>query len=157
MSGCRSIARVWSGPERRCAGVSRSTNSVSITCRFCAGRCRWKRRQPVSDEPVLPELPVKVIVERFALQELALGEPMLGTAAGSRRKVRRSRQPVRRAQVRLRGAAPRCAGPPSINLDYVPQTNRLALELAHQDLPAALRPGCSTCPELPPVDLRLAG
>jgi translocation and assembly module TamB len=36
---------------------------------------------PVSDEPILPELPVRVIVDRFALQELTLGAPVLGTQA----------------------------------------------------------------------------
>ena len=30
---------------------------------------------------ILPELPVKVIIKQFAVQELALGEPVLGVAA----------------------------------------------------------------------------
>lgn len=36
---------------------------------------------PGADEPLLPELPVKVQIQNFALQELALGEPILGVAA----------------------------------------------------------------------------
>jgi translocation and assembly module TamB len=36
---------------------------------------------PGEDEPLLPELPVKVEVEDFTLQELVLGEPVVGLAA----------------------------------------------------------------------------
>jgi translocation and assembly module TamB len=36
---------------------------------------------PGADEPLLPELPVKVQIMDFTLQQLALGEPILGVAA----------------------------------------------------------------------------
>src|SRR5271165_5547785 len=32
-------------------------------------------------QPILPQLPVKVIVKQFAIQELSLGEPVIGVAA----------------------------------------------------------------------------
>ncbi|MBM6594851.1 translocation/assembly module TamB domain-containing protein [Microvirga pudoricolor] len=34
-----------------------------------------------ADQPILPELPVKVEIQDFALRELVLGEPVIGTAA----------------------------------------------------------------------------
>jgi translocation and assembly module TamB len=36
---------------------------------------------PGEDQPLLPELPVKVEIKEFRLAELVLGEPLLGTAA----------------------------------------------------------------------------
>ncbi len=36
---------------------------------------------PDSDQPILPELPVKVAIADFNLRELVLGEPVIGTAA----------------------------------------------------------------------------
>ena len=69
---------------------------------------------PVSDEPILPELPVRVIIDRFALQELVLGEPILGTAArlsaqappSSATRPRGSISPSRPSASTLRGGFP---------------------------------------------------
>ncbi len=77
-------------------------------------------------QPILPELPLKVIVKQFAIDELALGEPVVGVAA----------------RLALTGKA--TLGPPSEGLDlsvnarrldaggelkailaYVPQTDKL--------------------------------
>lgn len=112
----------------------------------------------VSDEPILPELPVKVIVEKFSLQELALGEPILGTAA------RLSAQGSANLGdpdegLKLDFAAQRLDAPGrlSINLSYVPQTNRLALDLTHQEPAGGIAARLLALPDLPPVDLRLTG
>jgi translocation and assembly module TamB len=63
--------------------------------------------QPASEAPLLPELPLKVEIERFALQELALGEPLLGQAA------------------RLSAEGKAKLGPPTEGLDLTFTTKRL--------------------------------
>ena len=87
-------------------------------------------------QPILPELPVKVIVKQFAVQDLALGEPVIGVAA----------------RLEIFGKA--TLGPPSEGLDlsltsrrldargqfaalmtYVPATDRLTLNV-NSDEPA---------------------
>ncbi|PVE23323.1 hypothetical protein DC522_16435 [Microvirga sp. KLBC 81] len=112
----------------------------------------------VSEEPILPELPVKVIVERFTLQELALGEPVLGTAA--RLSAQGSADLGDPSEgLKLDFAAQRLDAPGrlSINLNYVPQTNRLALDLSHREPAGGIAARLLNLPDLPPVDLRLAG
>jgi translocation and assembly module TamB len=129
------------------------------------GRLQIQRRPlpaeedaPVSDEPILPELPVRVIVDRFALQELLLGEPVLGTqarlsAAGSAQIGNPSEG------LDLTFAAQRLDAPGqlSIDLNYVPQTNRLSLDLTHQEPAGGIAARLLELPGLPPVDLKLAG
>jgi translocation and assembly module TamB len=129
------------------------------------GRLQVQRRPlpaeegaPVSDEPILPELPVRVIVDRFALQELVLGEPVVGTqarlsAAGSAQIGNPSEG------LDLTFAAQRLDAPGqlSIDLNYVPQTNRLALDLTHQEPAGGIAARLLDLPGLPPVDLKLAG
>ncbi len=101
-------------------------------------------RRPVANETppvetggpqaILPELPLKVIVRDFAVQELALGEPVLGVAA------------------RLTIAGKATLGPPSEGLDvaltsrrldapgafkalmtYVPATDRLTVSIDSEE------------------------
>lgn len=112
----------------------------------------------VSDEPLFPELPVKVIVEKFALQELTLGEPVLGTAA--RLSAQGSANLGDPAEgLKLDFAARRLDAPGqlAINLDYLPQTNRLSLNLTHQEPEGGIASRLLNLPGLPPVDLKLAG
>ena len=112
----------------------------------------------VSDEPVLPELPVKVVVEGFTLRELALGEPVLGTAA--RLSAEGSANLGDPSEgLKLDFAAQRLDAPGrlSINLNYVPQTSRLALDLTHQEPEGGIAARLLELPGLPPVDLKLAG
>ncbi|MGF9756427.1 translocation/assembly module TamB domain-containing protein [Microvirga sp. 0TCS3.31] len=129
------------------------------------GRLQIQRRPlpaeedaPVSDEPLLPDLPVRVIVDRFALQELVLGEPVLGTqarlsAAGSAQIGNPSEG------LDLTFAAQRLDAPGqlSIDLNYVPQSNRLALDLTHQEPAGGIAARLLELPGLPPVELKLAG
>ncbi len=58
-------------------------------------------------QPILPELPLKVIVKDFAIQELSLGEPVVGVAA------------------RLDIAGQATLGPPSEGLDLSLTSRRL--------------------------------
>jgi len=113
---------------------------------------------PVSDEPILPELPVRVIVDRFALQELTLGEPVLGTqaqlsAAGSAQLG----NPSEGLDLNFQAQRLDAPGRLSIDLTYVPQTNRLALDLTHQEPAGGIAARLLDLPGLPPVDLKLAG
>ncbi len=112
----------------------------------------------VSDEPLFPELPVKVIVEQFQLKELALGEPILGTPA--RLSAEGSANLGDPAEgLRLNFAAQRldAAGRLAINLNYLPQTNNLSLDLSHQEPEGGIAARLLNLPGLPPVDLKLAG
>ncbi|ACL61536.1 translocation/assembly module TamB domain-containing protein [Methylobacterium nodulans] len=111
-----------------------------------------------TDDPILPELPVKVEVKAFALDELALGEAVLGQAA------------------RLAGAGQAKLGDPSEGLDlslgirrldrpgnatlklaYVPEGQRLELKLAHDEPEGGLVARAANLPGLPPVTLDLDG
>ncbi|WP_445504546.1 translocation/assembly module TamB domain-containing protein [Microvirga sp. G4-2] len=117
-----------------------------------------EEKTSVSDEPILPELPVKVVVEKFTLQELAVGEPVLGTAA--RVSAQGSADLGDPSEgLKLDFAAQRLDAPGrlSINLNYVPQTNRLALDLTHQEPAGGIAARLLNLPDLPPVDLKLAG
>lgn len=112
----------------------------------------------VSNEPILPELPVKVIVRKFALQELFLGEPVLGTEA--RLAAQGSAELGSPSEgLDLTFAAQRLDAPGrlSIRLGYVPQTNRLALDLTHQEPAGGIAARLLNLPDLPPVDLKIAG
>jgi translocation and assembly module TamB len=112
----------------------------------------------VSDEPILPELPVKVIVEGFTLQELALGEPVLGTAARlSAQGSANLGDPNEGLQLDFAAQRLDAPGRLSIKLDYVPQTNRLALDLTHQEPAGGIAARLLDLPGLPPVDLKVAG
>src|SRR5207344_2927228 len=62
---------------------------------------------PASNEPLLPELPVKIEVKAFSLAELALGEPVVGAAA------------------RLSASGSTKLGPPSEGLDLTLEARRL--------------------------------
>ncbi|WP_262270150.1 translocation/assembly module TamB domain-containing protein [Microvirga yunnanensis] len=113
---------------------------------------------PVSDEPILPDLPVRVIVDRFALQELSLGQPVLGTqarlsAAGSAQLG----NPSEGLDLTFEAQRLDAPGRLSIDLTYVPQTNRLALNLMHQEPAGGIAARLMDLPGLPPVDLKLAG
>lgn len=113
---------------------------------------------PVSDEPILPDLPVRVIVDRFALQELILGQPVLGTqaqlsAAGSAQLG----NPSEGLDLNFQAQRLDAPGRLSIDLTYVPQTKRLALDLTHQEPAGGIAARLLDLPGLPPVDLMLAG
>ena len=49
-----------------------------------------------TQQPILPELPVKVLIKQFGVQELSLGEPVVGVAA-------RLTKPEQRELARLLG------------------------------------------------------
>ncbi|MGF3022782.1 translocation/assembly module TamB domain-containing protein [Methylobacterium aquaticum] len=109
-------------------------------------------------EALLPDLPVKVVVKAFALNDLVLGEPVIGEAA------------------RIGGAGQATLGDPREGLDlgvglrrldkpgtvtvklaYVPDTARLEVKLAHDEPAGGLAARLMNLPGLPPVSLDLDG
>ena len=107
---------------------------------------------------ILPELPLKVIVKQFALQELSLGEPVAGVAA------------------RLEIGGKATLGPPSEGLDlnltskrldapgefkavmtYVPATDKLTLAVNSEEPAGGIFAHLMNLPGLPPVKLALNG
>ena len=113
---------------------------------------------PEGRGPILPELPLKVIVKQFGLQELSLGEPVVGVAA----------------RLQIDGKA--TLGPPSEGLDlsltskrldapgefkavmtYVPATDKLTLAVNSEEPAGGIFAHLVNLPGLPPVTLALNG
>ena len=109
-------------------------------------------------QSILPELPLKVIVKQFGVQELSLGEPVVGVAA------------------RLSIAGKATLGPPSEGLDltltaqrldapgefkalltYVPATDRLTLNVNSAEPAGGIFAHLANLPGLPPVKLAFNG
>lgn len=121
-----------------------------------------RRPAPVAGEPepgpLLPELPLAVEVGAFTLAELALGEPVLGTAA--RLSARGSAslgapaQGLRAAFDLERLDAP---GAARLRLGFVPQGETLDLALTLDEPAGGLAARLARVPGLPPVRLDLSG
>jgi len=109
-------------------------------------------------QPILPELPLKVIVKQFAVEDLSIGEPVVGAAA----------------HLSLAGKA--TLGPPSEGLDlhltakrldapgefvaqlvFVPASNNLTLNLDFNEPAGGLVARFANIPGLPPVRLAFDG
>jgi translocation and assembly module TamB len=107
---------------------------------------------------ILPELPLKVVIGKFAVKELALGEPVVGVAA------------------RLDIAGKATLGPPSEGLDltltsrrldapgefkalltYVPANDKLTLAVNSEEPAGGLFAHLANLPGLPPVKLAFNG
>ena len=108
--------------------------------------------------PILPELPVKVLIKQFGVQELSLGEPVVGVAA------------------RLSISGKATLGPPSEGLDltlnaqrldapgdfktqlaYIPATDRLTLNVNSSEPAGGIFAHLANLPGLPPVKLAFNG
>ena len=109
-------------------------------------------------QPILPELPVKVLIKQFGVQELSLGEPVVGVAA------------------RLSIAGKATLGPPSEGLDltltaqrldapgdfktlltYIPATDKLTLNVNSSEPAGGIFAHLANLPGLPPVKLAFNG
>jgi translocation and assembly module TamB len=107
---------------------------------------------------ILPELPLKVIIKQFGVQELSLGEPVVGVAA------------------RLNVSGKATLGPPSEGLDltltaqrldapgdfkalltYIPATDRLTLNVNSDEPAGGIFAHLANLPGLPPVKLAFNG
>ena len=131
------------------------------------GRLELLRRPLPSDtpppdtgaqQPILPELPVKVLIKQFGVQELSLGEPVVGVAA------------------RLGISGKATLGPPSEGLDltltaqrldapgdfktlltYIPATDKLTLAINSSEPAGGIFAHLANLPGLPPVKLAFNG
>jgi len=111
-----------------------------------------------AQQPILPELPLKVLIKQFGVQELLLGEPVVGLAA------------------RLSVAGKATLGPPSEGLDltlnaqrldapgdfktlftYIPATDRLTLNVNSSEPAGGIFAHLANLPGLPPVKLAFNG
>ncbi len=154
------VRLVW----RRLALLSRRLEVDQLTI----GHMQVLRRPLPSQAPpppdaggprsILPELPVKVVVKQFGIEELSLGEPLIGVAA------------------RLNIAGKATLGPPSEGLDlaltsrrldapgefkalmtYVPATDKLTLSVNSDEPAGGLFAHLVNLPGLPPARLAFNG
>jgi translocation and assembly module TamB len=116
--------------------------------------------QPVAgtDEPLLPELPVKVQVDAFSINEFVLGEPVVGAAARLQANGAATLGNPREG-LNLNFAARRldAAGRFSVRLAFVPQGERLDVAVNLEEPESGLAARLASIPGLPPVRLDLTG
>ncbi len=108
--------------------------------------------------PIIPELPVEVQIDEFQLEELFLGEGILGTQA--RLSAQGSASLGDPSQgLALTFSAERLDAPGtfSVELDYVPETNILDVDLVHDEPEGGIVARLLDLPGLPPVNLQLSG
>lgn len=116
--------------------------------------------QPVAgeDQPLLPELPVKVDVKDFKLAALAIGEPILGTAArvamsGSAKLG----DPAEGLDLRFEARRLDAGGQATIRVGLVPQGNRLDLSAVLDEPAGGILARAISIPGLPPVKADISG
>lgn len=111
-----------------------------------------------NDAPILPELPLKVVVQAFQLGELALGAPVLGEPAQIGATGRATLGPPAEG-LDLDFVARRIdrPGEVAIKLGFVPQTTRLQLAVKVAEPEGGLIARLADLPGLPPVTLDLTG
>jgi translocation and assembly module TamB len=107
---------------------------------------------------ILPELPLKVIVKQFGLEELSLGEPVVGVAARLKIDGKATLGPPSEG-LDLSLAAKRLDAPGEFKavLTYVPATQRLTLAVNSEEPAGGIFAHLANLPGLPPVTLALNG
>lgn len=133
--------------------------------RLQAGRLEILRRpipseQPVpgEDQPLLPELPVKLEIKDFALAELALGEPLLGVRARvSAVGAASLGSPAEGLALRFDAKRLDAPGTLTARLGLIPTTQALDLTLAVDEPAGGILARAANIPGLPPVRLDLGG
>ena len=113
---------------------------------------------PASNEPLLPELPVKVEVQAFALKELVLGAPVIGLPAriGASGKAFLG-PPSQGLVLDLDARRLDAPGAVSVRLAFAPETGRLDLKLDADEPSGGIVAHAANIPGLPPVKLVLTG
>lgn len=113
---------------------------------------------PTADEPILPELPLRVIVRAFQLNELALGEAVLGTAARlAANGAARLGPPTEGLDLRFEARRLDQGGSFNVNLSFVPENSRLQLAAKLDEPAGGLISKVAGLPGEPPVKLDLTG
>jgi len=113
---------------------------------------------PADNSPILPELPLKVIVEAFQLGELALGPTVIGAPARlSATGAARLGPPNEGLDFRLAGRRLDMGGTLDVTLRFVPQSTQLQLAVKLDEPAGGLISTIADLPDRPPVKLDLAG
>ncbi|CAH1650513.1 conserved hypothetical protein [Hyphomicrobiales bacterium] len=113
---------------------------------------------PPSNEPILPELPLKVILRALQLNELALGAPVIGVAArfGATGSATLG-PPSEGLDLKLDARRLDMGGTFNVNLAFVPQSTRLQLAAKLDEPAGGLISKVAGLPGEPPVKLDLNG
>ncbi len=109
-------------------------------------------------QSILPELPVKVIVKQFAVQELSLGEPVIGVAA--RLDIAGSASlgpPSEGLGLRLTSRRLDAGGEFKALMSYVPDSDRLTLDVNSAEPAGGLFAHLVNLPGLPPASFAFNG
>ncbi|MCF8477400.1 MAG: hypothetical protein K9G60_10240, partial [Pseudolabrys sp.] len=117
-----------------------------------------ERPDAVSDEPILPELPLRIEIKDFSLKELALGEPVIGTAARvSATGAASLGNPSEGLNLKFDAKRLDAAGTLTARLELVPQTQKLSLKLNVDEPAGGIAAHALNIPNRPPVKLDLDG
>lgn len=113
---------------------------------------------PASDAPLLPELPVKVVIQAFALNELDLGPTVIGAAArlGATGSARLG-PPAEGLDLSLQARRLDAGGSFDVTLNFVPESTRLRLAAKLDEPQGGLLSTIADLPDRPPVKLDLNG
>lgn len=113
---------------------------------------------PPSDGPILPELPLKVILRVFQLNELVLGEPVVGVAArlGATGAARLG-PPNEGLDLKFEARRLDMGGNFNVDLSFVPESTRLRLAAKLDEPAGGLISKAAGLPGEPPVKLDLNG
>jgi autotransporter translocation and assembly factor TamB len=113
---------------------------------------------PVSDAPILPEVPLNVEVKDFHLGKLSLGETVVGVAADLSASGNASLgKPSEGLKLRFDARRLDAAGSLSARLDLVPKTQRLDLKLGVDEPAGGVLAHALNVPGQPPIKLDLSG
>ncbi|KQK32293.1 hypothetical protein ARD30_00490 [Bosea thiooxidans] len=113
---------------------------------------------PPSNEPILPELPLKLILRALQLNELVLGEPVIGAAARlAATGAARLGPPNEGLDLKLDARRLDMGGTFNITLSFVPESTRLQLAAKLDEPAGGLISKAAGLPGEPPVKLDLNG
>ncbi len=112
----------------------------------------------VPDEPLLPEIPVKIVLKSFALAELTLGEPLLGigaqlTATGEAMLG----NPAEGLSLKLDAQRLDAQGVFATRLDYVPSSGKLETAMTINEAPGGIVVRLLKVADLPAAKFDLHG
>ena len=112
----------------------------------------------LSDQPILPELPVKVQIKAFTLEELVLGQTVAGTPARITANGELTLGPPSEGlNVRIDARRLDAEGRFDTTLAYVPATNTLTTALTAKEAAHGLFSHLANIPGEPPLDLQIGG
>ena len=128
------------------------------TVRYLRPALPNEQPEAVSKEPLLPELPLKVEIKDFGLKELALGAPVLGTAASvSATGAATLGNPAEGLNLRFDARRLDAAGALAARVELVPDTQRLSLNLSVDEPANGIAAHALNIPGRPPVKLTFEG